>query len=111
MSTIVVVVAYGSWELEHSQRWATQVQAPDRQVIIIGITRQPQRSCWRVGLSWQGAPPTWISAHRLKRAAEAQVARVGQLIQHAGCGDRDSCTRVAHQLTAYSDVALGDGRP
>ena len=109
MSTIALIVAYGTLELEQSQRWAGQRQGPP--VLIIGITRQPQRGCWRVGLSWQGAPPTWVSAHRLKRAAEAQVARVGQFIQQERCGDQESVTRVAQQLAAYSDVPVGDGQP
>ena len=109
MSTSTVVVAFGSMDLELSRAWATQVAAQGTPVIIIAITRQAHRGCWRVALSWQGDAPTWVSAHRLKTAAEAQVARLWHVVQEGNCGDRASFTRLAQQLATYGDVALADG--
>jgi hypothetical protein len=95
MSTIAVVVAFGILELEHYQAWATQIVAQVTEVIIIAITCYAHSGCWRVARSWQGAPPTWVSAHRLKTARD--------------CGHAGWPTARKHQLAVGSPAAWRAG--
>ena len=105
MEPQTVRVVHGTWAFEQ----AVAVARRDRPTAtVIGLTRHPRGGCWRVCCSWHGSATRWISNHQRKAEAEAQIARLTQVLHAGGIPDEDTFTRSVQRLAAYSAAELGE---
>ena len=105
MADQTVLVAQGTWAFEQAVAAAHRDRIKDA---VIGLTRYPRGRCWRVCCSWHGASPTWVSNHRRKADAAAQVVRLQLLLCEGGITDDATFNIAIQHLAAYSDAELED---
>ena len=105
MEPQTVRVVHGSWAFEQAVA-AAQRDRPT--ATVIGLTRHPRGGCWRVCCSWHGSATRWISNHRRKAEAEAQITRLTQVLHAGGITDEETFTRTVQRLAAYSEAELAE---
>src|SRR5215212_6952446 len=101
MADQTVRVTQGIWAFEQAL-----AQGGRSNEAVIGLTRHADARCWRVCCSWHGAPPTWISSHRRKADAAAQVVRLTLLLHEGGNTDDITFNVAIQRLAVYSDAEL-----
>ncbi len=113
MSAPAIIIAYGLVRIEHAVTRAREAAQKGDCWIVVGITRygHTPRAGWLVGLSRRGDPVTWVSAHRLKRRAAEQAARICRAALAHDLTDDPPFAAVIQQLTAQSDQNLPPAVP
>ena len=103
------IVADGTVTIDEALARAEERAACGKSPIVVGIVRNPNSTCWWVCLARQRTAIMWVSAHRLRRQAEAQIA----LVEHPAQGDLDDDAAFAglvQDLAAHGDDELEQTR-
>ncbi len=101
-----VLVAYGTVAITEALARAAAGPDAGQPLTVVGILRHPRSRCWCVGVARAGDPLTWVSAHRLLKTAETQIARIGQAVQHGDRRDATGWSRLLPALAAEGDPDL-----
>ena len=111
MSSLQVIIAYGTMDIGHGVARAKQVVARGKQTLVLGLTRSQRdqgRGAWVVCLSWQGESPIWVSAHPLRRDAEWQLLRAQEVAQARDLTSATTRMELRNELARYGDRDLAD---
>ena len=101
-----VSVAYGTFNIDRALAQARESAARGRPTIVVGIVRHPNSGCWWVCLARQQDDITWVSAHRLRKAADAQVGLVERDAQGGRLDDDAVFAELLQELAAQGDENL-----
>ena len=103
---ISVIVAYGTFNIDQALARAGERAAHGRPTVVVGIVRNPNTNCWWVCLARQRADLRWVSAHRLRKEADAQIALVDHATQGGRLVDDAAFAELAHELASNGDDDL-----
>ena len=101
-----VTVAYGTSNVDRALAGAAESAARGKPTIVVGIVRKPNAKCWWVCLARQWTDITWVSAHRLRKQAEAQIALVERAAQKGRLDDDGGFAELIQELAANGDDDL-----
>lgn len=97
-----VLVAYGTVKIDEALTQAEERSLKGRATVVVGIVRNPNADCWWVCLARSRADFTWISAHRHRRQADAQVVMIERTLRRASIDDA-MFQRLVDELAANAD--------
>ena len=103
---ISIIVAYGTFNIDQALARAEERAAQGRPTVVVGIVRNPNTNCWWVCLARQRADLRWVSAHRLRKQADAQIALVERAAQGGRLVDDAVFAGLVHELAAHGDEDL-----
>ncbi len=103
---VKVIVAYGTSDIDQAVAQPRHEHSAHDRALVVGIARHPKVSCWCTGVGWRGAPFTWVSAHRLKRAAEQQIGIVYTAACRCDLTDDPLFHALLHELALHGDQEL-----
>ena len=106
-----VLVAYGTFNIDQALERAEERAARGKSTIVVGIVRNPNANCWCLCLARPWTDPTWVSAHRLKKQADAQVALVERAARGGRLDDDAEFAELVRELAAQGDGDLQDTLP
>ncbi len=102
-----VLVAYGTVKIDEALARAAERAARGRTTVVVGIVRNPNAECWWVCLARHRAEIVWVSAHRLRRDADAQVAVVEQAFRRVSPADDAVFRKLVEELADQGDQEAG----
>ncbi len=107
-----VLRAAGAMQIDAAVQQATALAAVGQCVVVAGIVYIKSHSpshprVWQFRLSHWGQPPIVVSIHRLRRGAEAQMARVQLLSRKRDPRDAAAFAALVTTLAAFGDEGLG----
>ena len=101
-----VIVGLGTLSLDQALQRARELDPGRKAAMVVGIVRHPNTPCWWVCIARCGRDVRWVSAHRLRREAEAQVMRVQRAVGQGALWDDGVFVQLLNQLMAEGDPAL-----
>ena len=101
-----IIIATGLLEIDDALANAAEKHRKGALILVLGIVRSPGTKCWQVCMSRNGAPVVWVSAHRRRRDAEAQIKLVRQVDKPSDLNGNDSFDRLLEELRVQSDADL-----
>jgi hypothetical protein len=101
---VTVVVAYGTLSIDHALLRLDALNTAGTPAIVVGIVRNSNADCWWLCVARSGSAVHWVSAHRRRRDADAQVAQVQKAVEQGALRDDVIFAHLLEDLAAQSDV-------
>ncbi len=102
-----VLVAYGTVNIDEALARAAERAARGRATVVVGIVRNPNAECWWLCLARDRSEIVWVSAHRLRRDADAQVGMIEQAFRRASPADDEVFRNLVEELASHGDEEAG----
>ncbi len=103
---VKVVVAYGTLSIDQGLLRLDALNTAGTPAIVVGIVRNPNADCWWLCVARSGSAVHWVSAHRRRRDAEAQVPQVQKAVEQGALRDDVIFAQLLEDLAAQSDNDL-----
>ncbi len=101
---VKVVVAYGTLSIDQGLLRLDALNTAGTPAIVVGIVRNPNADCWWLCVARSGSAVHWVSAHRHRRDADAQVAHVQKAVEQGALRDDVIFAQLLEDLAAQSDA-------
>jgi hypothetical protein len=101
-----VTVAYGTVNIERALALATERHLRGHATIVVGIVRYARGKCWWLGIARPPAALEWVSAHRLRQQADAQIAIVERAAAEGALKDGARYAELLQDLSAEGEPDL-----
>ncbi len=100
---VKVVVAYGTLSIDQGLVRLDALKTAGTPAIVVGIVRNSNADCWWLCVARSGSAVHWVSAHRRRRDADAQVAHVQKAVEQGALRDDVIFAHLLEDLAAQSD--------
>ncbi len=103
---VKVVVAYGTLSIDQGLLRLDALNTAGTPAIVVGIVRNSNADCWWLCVARSGSAVHWVSAHRRRRDADAQVPQVQKAVEQGALRDDVIFAQLLEDLAAQSDNDL-----
>ena len=106
MRQVKVAVAYGTLNIDQALARAREYDSAGVPTMVVGIVRNPNTQCWWLCISRCGHEVRWVSAHRRRKEADAQVNVIHDAVRHGALSNDAVFARLVEDLASEGDGEL-----